>query len=82
MESDLDLALILSMGRVGFQICDIFWICILLWIKNCSWIGLDFKSMKPYGFFFGVGFALGNSLDQIMDLFFFAWIWINFFSQI
>ena len=38
--------------------------------------------MKPYGFFFGVGFALGNSFDQIMDLLFFAWIWIHYFSQI
>ena len=68
MDLDSDLDSILSMGWVGFQICEILWIWI--WIQYCQWIGSDFKSVKSYGFGFGVGFTLGHRLDRIMDLFF------------
>ncbi len=56
--------------RVRFQICESLWIWI--WIQYCPWVGLDFKSVKSYGFGFGVGFTLGHAhrLDRIMDLFF------------
>ena len=70
MDSDSDLDSILSMGWVGFQICEILWIWIRIWIQCCPWVGLDFKSVKSYGFGFGVGFTLGHRLDRIMDLFF------------
>ena len=85
MDSDLNLDSILSMGWVGFQICEILWIWIWFRIEFCPWVGSDFKSEKSYAFGCGVGFTVGHRLDRIMDLFF-AWIWvrvwIHFFSQI
>ena len=66
MDSDLDLDSILSMGWVGFQICEILWI----WIQNCPRVGLGFKSVKSYGFGFGFGFNFVHGLGRIMDLFF------------
>ena len=70
MDSDLDLDLILSTGWVGFQICECLWIWIRFRIQYCPWVGSVFKSVKSYGFGFGVGFTLGHRLDWIMDLFF------------
>ena len=62
MDSDLDLDSNMSMGWVGFQICEILWV----WIQYCPWVGSNFKSVKSYGFGFGVGFTLGHRLDWII----------------
>ena len=63
MDSDLDLDSILSMGWVGFQICEILWIWI--WIQNCPWVGSGFKSVKSYGFGFGFGFNFVHGLGRV-----------------
>ena len=70
MDSDLDLDSNMSMGWVGFQICEILWIWIWIWIQNCPRVGSGFKSVKSYGFGFGFGFNFVHGLGRIMDLFF------------
>ena len=55
---------ILSMGWVGFQICEI--LCI--WIQYCSLVGLGFKSVKFYGFGFGFGFNIVHRSGRISNL--------------
>ena len=70
MDLDSVLDSILSMGWVGFQICEILWIWIRIWIQNCPRVGSGFKSVKSYGFGFGFGFNFVHGLGRIMDLFF------------
>ena len=62
MDSDLDLDSILSMGWVGFQICEILWIR----IQNCPRVGSGFKSVKFYGF--GFGFKIVHGLGWVSNL--------------
>ena len=66
MDSDLDLDSILSMGWVGFQICEILWIWIR--IQNCPRVGSGFKSVKSYGFGFGFGFNFVHGLGRVSNL--------------
>ena len=70
MDTDSGLGSILFMGWVGFQICEILWIRIWVWIQYCSWVGSDFKPVKSYGFGLGFGFKIVYGLGRIMDLFF------------
>ena len=64
MDLDSVLDSILSMGWVGFQICEILWI----WIQNCPQVGLGFKSVKVYGFGFGFGFNIVHGSGRISNL--------------
>ena len=66
MDSDLDLDSILSMGWVGFQICEILWIRI--WIQYYPLVGSGLKSVKVYGFGFGFGFNIVHGSGQISNL--------------
>ena len=68
MDSDLGSDSVLFMGWVGFQTREILWIRIRVWIQYCSWVGLDFKSVKSYGFGFGFGFNVVHGLGQISNL--------------
>ena len=54
-----------------------------IWIQHFQKVRSDLKSVKSYGFGFGVGFTLGHRLDRIMDLFFCLDLGFDsFFSQL
>ena len=68
MDLDSVLDSILSMGWVGFQICEILWIWIRIWIQNCPQVGSGFKSVNVYGFGFGFGFNIVHGSGRFSNL--------------